>query len=221
MFSNMLLGYHFLIYRREQFWLPAALWALFVLLIVLFRDERQSDVATGFLAMVLPMLAGVLAAGALVEDPALELQLAAPRAPWRTMVERLAMLLGLICLAALAFQVVLLPAGVGLDQLGNVAQRQLVWLVPSLALVALSNLIALGAAQSTAGALGTGLVWLFQLIFRDWLAAHPVGRYLYLFQGANGPTMPDLLGNQLCLVALTAGFCLVAALLLRREERYL
>ncbi|MHB1415527.1 MAG: hypothetical protein ACYC1C_09755 [Chloroflexota bacterium] len=222
MTTTVPMRYHMLIYRREQLWLPLGLWALFVLMLVLFRQEaRITDITSSFLGVVLPLMGGILAAAALVEDPALELQLAAPRPPWRMLVERLVLLLGIIAVAALTYQVALLVAGVDIGHLGNLLQRQLVWLIPTLALMGLASLLAIVSVQSTVGVLGVGVIWLFQVIFHSWVAADPYMRYVFLFMNSMVPDSPDLLANQLCLLGLAAAFTAGAAVLLRREERYL
>ena len=217
------LGYHLGIYRREHLALPGGLLALFVLMVAFMRtDAKQSyEMANAFLGFVLPLMAGILAASAIVDDTALELQLAAPRAPWRTLVERLALLLGIIAVAAFAFQVYLAAMGVDISVLGNLAARQLTWLLPSLALMGLSSLFALAAVQGTAGALLVGLVWLMQILLRTWFMASPWARYLFLFMRARYTTNPALPANELCLVGLAVVLTAAAGWLLKKEERYL
>jgi len=220
---NLPIGHHLRIYRREHLWFPLAVWALFALVVgFMHRDGgRAYDTANAFLSTVLPLAAGVLSASAIVDDNALELQLAAPRAPWRILVERLALLLAIIAVAAAAFQGYLAFLGVDISGLGSVTARQSVWLVPSLALMGLSSLAALALVQGTAGALFTGVIWIMQVMARGWFIASPWGRYLFLFLGGFCPGSPDLLANQACLVALAIAFVVAASLLLRQEERYL
>ena len=221
--TAMPLGYHLRIYRREHLALPAGLWALFALLVILMRGEagRAFDIADAFLGFVLPLLAGILAASAIVDDTALELQLAAPRAPWRILLERLALLLGIVTLGALSYQLYLALMEVDLSVLGNPAARQLAWLLPSLALMGLSSVAALVSAEGTGGALAAGLVWLIQLLLRDWFLASPWARYIFLFMAARYPTSPYRVGNWLGLAALSIVLIIAASLLLRQEERYL
>jgi len=223
MHKTIPLRYHMLVYRREQIWLPAGLWGLFALLVLFFHDDptRAPDIILGFLNVVLPLMAGVLAASVVVEDPALELQLATPRPPWWLLLERLLLLLGLTAVAALAYQALLAAAGMDAGFLGNPLARQLVWLVPSLALMGLASVVALAFAQGMPGALVVGAMWLFQILFRDWLAASPWARFVFLFMGGMHPESPDLPANYLCLLALAAAFAVLAALMLQREERYL
>jgi len=215
--------YHLRIYRREHLALPAGLWALFVLMVAFMRGDAQRtfDMADAFLGFVLPLMAGILAASAIVDDTALELQLAAPRAPWRILVERLALLVAIIALAAFAYQLYLAVVGVDLSALGNLAARQLTWLLPSLALMGLSSLAALAFVQGTGGALLVGLIWLLQLLLRGWFVASPWARYLFLFMRARYTTNPALTANELCLAGLAVALVAAAGWLLRQEERYL
>ena len=217
------LRYHLRIVRAEQLVLPAGLWALFALMLILFAGEpgRRLDVTVAYLGMILPLNAGMLAASAVVDDPALELQFAAPRPAWHLLLERIALVLAITGVAAIAFQLLSAAFGVSLAGLGGVASRQLSWLVPSTALCGLSTAGALGTRHATGGALLVGLVWIIQVIVREGISATGWGRYVYLFMGARQPARPDLLANQVCLLALAAAFTLAGVMLLRREERYL
>ncbi len=218
-----LLGHHLRIYQREHLWLPAGLWALFAMLVAVMRGSggRDYQSATAFLCYVLPLMAGVLASSAVVDDAALELQLAAPRAPWRMLLERLALLLGLVALAAAAFQLYLVPMGTDLSPLGNLAVRQLAWLIPTLTLMGLASAAALGFVQGTNGALLAGGMWILQLIMRGWFMLSRWARYVFLFLGERQPDSPALTANRLCLVGMAAVLVVAASLMLKNEERYL
>jgi hypothetical protein len=217
------LGYHARIVRTEQLVLPAALWALFALMLGVFAGEgaRRLDTVVAYLAMVLPMTAGVLAAGAVVDDPVLELHLVAPRPAWRLLVERLALVLAIATVGAVSFQVLASVLGVSLAGLGGILPRQLAWLVPSLALCCLSSAASLGVRHSMGGALLVGFVWLVQVMIREGISATAWGRYLYLFMGARQPGHPALVANQLTLVGLASALAVAGGLMLRRGERYL
>jgi hypothetical protein len=217
------LRYHLRLVRAEQLALPAGLWALCALMVVLFREDggRQTNVAVAYLGMVVPLTAGILASGAILEDPALELQLAAPRPAWRLLVERVAVVLAIAGVAAAAFQVLAVAAGVPTASLGGLARRQLAWLVPSAALCGLSTAASLALGHAMAGALLVGLGWMVQVFMREGMSATPWGRYIYLFMGARQPRHPELLANQACLLTLAAALVATGAVLLRRQERYL
>ena len=219
---NVPLRYHLLVYRREQLWLPAGLWGLFAILIVINSStENLPTLAGGFLGMVLPLMAGILGTSAIVDDPALELHLASPRRPWQTLLEREAIVLGIVAVGALAFQVFLGAAGVSVAHLGNLVEVQLVWLMPSLVTMALAGLIALGFAQGMVGVLGAGVLWVGQFFFRDWFLETPWAHQWFLFMGQLWPTCPNLAANRLSLLALAVLFTFLSAMLLKKEERYL
>jgi hypothetical protein len=217
------LAYHLRIYRREHLWLPSGLLALFALLVPLMGDAdgRDAVTAAAFLGYVVPLMGGILSASAVVEDTALELQLAAPRAPWCILAERLAVLLGIVGLGALAFQVYLVALGVDMSHLGNPLARQWVWFVPTLVLMGLASLGALAFNGGTSGALLAGGMWILQLLLRAWFMVSRWGRYLFLFLGERQPQSPYLVANQLILTGLALAFLAGSGLLLKRTERYL
>ena len=217
------LAYDLHIYRREHLWLPAGLLALFMIIVPLMRYSRRTDLlaSAAFLGYVVPLMGGILAASAVVEDTALELQLAAPRAPWRILLERLVLLLAIVGAGALVFQAYLLALGVDLAPLGSLAARQLVWLVPALALMGLASLGALAFNGGTSGALLAGGMWILQLLLRGWFMASNWARYLFLFLGERQPQSPALPANQLLLTGLALAFLAASGLLLKRTERYL
>ena len=135
------------------------------------RAGRRLDVTVAFLGMILPLNAGMLAASAIVDDPALELQFAAPRPAWRLLLERMGLVLAIAGVAAVSFQLLSAAVGVSLAGLGGVARRQLSWLVPCAALCGLSTAGALGTRHATGGALLVGLVWIIQVIVRERISA--------------------------------------------------
>jgi hypothetical protein len=215
-------GYHLLVYRRESLWLPAGLWALCAIIVFIFRAEARGIEMTGaYLAYVLPLSAGVLASGAILDDPSLELQFATPRPAWRLLAERLGLILGLAAVGAVLFQLYAAAVGVSLGHYGDLVARQLLWIVPSLALGALGGLAALGFVGSTFGALLAGLVWIAEILLKDWFLAVPWHRYLFLYLGERAPGIPEVAVSQLCLTALALAFVAASAVLLRREERYI
>jgi hypothetical protein len=65
------------------------------------------------------------------------------------------------------------------------------------------------------------MIWMMQIILRDWFLQSHWGRYLLLFMGSNYPDNPALRGNQAALAALAALLLAAAWALLRRQERYI
>ncbi len=221
--TRLAVRYALLTSRLDQLWLPAALWALFVLVPgVLITDRRYAfDVTGGFLGIVLPLLGGIMAAYAMLEDPALELQFATPRPAWLVLLERLGTVLAVTAAAALSYQAAMALLGIDLAGLGDPAARQLAWLVPCLGMIALGSAAAFALAQGTYGALLVGVIWIAQLMLRDWFAADQWARYTFLFLGVRVPGSPALHANQVCLVVLAALLLWAAWALLKRQERYI
>jgi hypothetical protein len=215
------LRYTLMTYRFDQLYLPAAFWALFAI-ICLFRREPDYvlDTSRAYLGVALPLIGGIMAAYAILDDPALELRFAAPARAERILIERLGLILVVQAVCALSFQVFALALGVDFSPLGSVFAVQLAWLIPALALMVLGCLGSLLAAQTMTGAFLVGLTWLIELLARGWLARN-AGKYMLVFMGALMPDHPDLLPNQLVLFALSFVLLFAAWLLLHRQERYI
>jgi hypothetical protein len=208
--------------RLDQLWLPGGLWLLFVVIAAIFHgDQRAIDMASGFLGVVLPLLAGILGAYAFLDDPALELQFATPRSAWRSVAERLGLVMVEITVAAVAFQVFTLVIGIDLSHLGGLAGRQLAWLLPSLAMLGLGSFGAFALAQTTGGALLVGLVWIVQLILHGWIPDQAAARPFFLFFRVFSGGYPGLAANQAVIAGSGAVFLLAAWALLRKQERYI
>jgi hypothetical protein len=216
------LRYVWLTFRLEQFWFPLAFLALFSLVVGLFSDSiRSYDASRSFLGAVLPLMAGILSAYAVLDDHALELQFSAPRPAWLTMLERLGLILGVIAICAIVFQLFALVMGISLDSLGNIVIRQLAWLIPSLALMGLGSAFSFALANPTGGAMIVGLIWIFQVILRGWFMQDRIARYLFLFSGGIYPDDPSMRAGQIVLSLLAAVLFISAWQLFRRQERYI
>ncbi len=217
------LRYALLTYRLDQLWLPAGLWAVAALVPALFLREGGYllDIAGGFLGIVLPLLAGILAAYAVLDDPVLELQFASPRPAWEALAERLGMILLVVTVAAVSYQLFMAAVGIDLSRLGGLGARQLAWLAPCLAMIAIGSASAFALAGSTGGGLIVGGLWITEVILRDWFAADPWARYLFLFLGVRVPESPSLPGNEACLLIVAALLLWAAWALFKRQERYL
>ncbi|RPJ42976.1 MAG: hypothetical protein EHM21_12150 [Chloroflexi bacterium] len=216
------LKYMLMTYRLDMLWLPAAFWALFLIISWMVRDSDTGfPVCVAYLGAALPLIGGILAAYAILDDPALELQFATPRPAWLMLLERLGMILVLSAICAFAYQGVLPLLSIDLAPLGSFAGRQLAWLAPTLAMIALGSAVAFANRSSTAGAAVVGLVWIFEIILRDWLLSGRVGTLLLLILGSNYPDNPALRANQATLVGIAIVLLALAWALLRRQERYI
>jgi hypothetical protein len=215
------LRYSLLTYRLDQLWFPLAFWALFVILALFVRDSDQfMNFARAYLGVVVPLIGGVMAASALLDDPAIELRFSTSVPAWQTLFERLGLTLVIQAVTALSFQVLVRVLGGDFSMYLSLWHLQLAWLLPTLALMSLGCLAALSAAQSMIGSLLVGMVWLIELIARGWLAGNN-GKYFLVFLGALMPDHPALPVNHLVLAALSLFFFFISWRLLRSQERYL
>lgn len=208
-------------YRLDQLYLPAAFWILFAIISLLRGiPEYGLDMTRAYLGTVVPLIGGIMAAYAILDDPALELRFAAPARAGRFLIERLGLIFAVQAICALTFQAFVLILSADLSLLGNAFTVQLAWLIPTLSLMTLGCLGSLLAAQTMAGAFVIGLTWLIELLARGWLARNS-GKYVLVFMGALMPEHPDLIANQFTLFALSVVFLLAGWALLRRQERYI
>jgi hypothetical protein len=213
--------YTLLTYRPDQLWLPAAFWVLFaVVSLFLGGGTRRLDMARAYLGTVVPLVSGVLAAYALLDDPALELRFAAPTRAERLLLERLGLIFLVSLVCAAGFQLYSLALGVDFALLGDGIDLQMAWLVPTVSLMALGCAASLAGRATTTGVSAAGMVWLAELLARGWLA-RTEGRYVLLFMGALMPEHPALIANRICLLGISCGLLLASAALLRRQERYI
>lgn len=214
--------YMLMTYRLDMLWLPVAFWALFIIIAWFTREEEMGfGVTTAFLGAALPLIGGVLASYAVLEDPALELQFATPRPAWVMLLERMGFILIVTALCALSYQAVIGLLGIDLAPLGSLPVRQMAWLAPTLAAVALGATVAFAMRQGIAGAAITGLVWFVQILAHDWFLSSPWACYILLMMGSNYTDHPALPGNRMALSGLAVLLIVAAWALLRRQERYI
>lgn len=208
--------------RFEQIWFPLAFWVLFVILGIMRGEMYIVDTARAYLGGAVPLMGGIFAAYAILEDPALELRFTTPISALQTMLERLLPVFLIQTFFVLAFQAVALVFHADFSPIyGNWGNLQLAWLVPTLSLMALGSFMALAAAQSTAGALLSGMIWLIQIVARSWFADQTVARYFLVFMSTFMPGHPAIQGNLIVLCAMIVVFFSVSWVLLHRQERYI
>jgi hypothetical protein len=215
------LKYTLLTYRLDQLWFPLAFWAFFVLMTLLLDDQVQDfNIARAYIGCAVPLVGGIMAAYAILDDPALELRFATPLRAAQLLLERASLIFLIQAFCALSFLAFAAALGVDFSPLGNWAALQLAWLIPTVALISLGAAGALIGAQTMTGAILVGLVWLVQLIARGWFALNN-GKYVLIFMGPLMPDHPDLAANQLSLLALAILLLVLAWVLLQRQERYI
>jgi len=212
--------YSWLTYRRDALWFPLAFLALFLVILgIMNHPAVRFAIARAYLGFILPLIGGILAAYAVLDDPALELRFSTPVRAERTLASRLGLILAVETACALAFQLFVGMLGVSLAPLGSLLGVQLVWLIPTLALVALGCAGSLAGAQSVTGAFLVGGVWLVELMMKGWFELN--ARHLFLFLGVFSPGHPDLIANRCVLLAGSLILLGISWLLLHRQERFL
>ncbi len=214
------LRYSLLTYKLDQLWFPFGIWALFVIISLIMPDTLPT-IARGYLGVATPLIGGILAAYAVLDDPAIELRFSTPIAAAWILVERLGMILIIQAISAWAFQVFCLAMGVNLALLGGTWGVQLAWLVPTLALMALGISGALLAAQPMGGALLVGVLWLVEIILRGWFVSDTIGRYFLVFMRAAYPETAWLAWNEIAVAGWAILLLIASGALLQRQERYI
>ncbi len=219
--SRFSLRYSLLTLRSDQLWFPLSSWALFAIIGVIRGPQYILDTSRAYLGAVLPLIGGIMAAYAVLDDAALELRFATPIPAAQTLLERLAPMFFALACCAFSYQV--FAASLGADfapVFGSWANVQLIWFIPTLWAIAWGCLVSFAAAQTITGALLVGLVWIVELVARGWFAGN-AGKYFLIFMGPLMPEHPDLLANYIVLSALAAAFLLMSWVLLRRQERFI
>ena len=208
--------------RLDQLWLPFSLWALFIIVGVVMHDaEKNYDLTRIYLSTVIPLVSGILAAYALLDDPTLELKFAAPVSTGRLLLERLGMIFLVQLVFAFLFQGYAALVHADLSPLGGFWQVQLVWFVPCISAMALGSFMALLGASTISGATTIGVLWIMQAILHGYFAGQKVLKYFFWFMGGLNPASPALLWNQIVLLALSLSLLLAALQLARCQERYI
>ena len=214
------LKYAWLTYRRETLWFPLAFLVFFVVIAwMMRRPDIRFAIARGYLGFMLPLIGGILAAYAVLDDPALELRFATPTGAARTLLTRLIPILGVQAASGIAFQLFARGMAVDFSPLGGQVAVQMAWIVPTVVLGAVGTSGALATAHCATGAFLTGAVWLVQLLMRGWILSNC--GMLYMFMGVLEPRHPDLRLSQTSLIVASAALAVVSWRLLRRQERYL
>lgn len=98
------LRYTLLTSRLDQLWFPLALWALFVIVALLRGQAFIDDTTRAYLGTVVPLVGGIMAAYAVLEDPALEIRFATPISAAQILLERLVPTFLIQMVTAFAFQ---------------------------------------------------------------------------------------------------------------------
>jgi hypothetical protein len=213
--------YTLLTYRLDQLWFPLAFWVFLVILtLLLSNEELDFNIARAYIGVAVPLIGGVMAAYAILDDPALELRFATPVRAAQILFERTLLIFMIQSVCALAFILFSLFIGVDFSTLGGSLNLQLSWIVPTISMIALGTFGAILGAQTMIGSFLVGLVWIIEVIIRDAMAVNN-WKYAYIFMGILNPEHPDLVSNQLALFTASAVFLFFTWLLLHKQERYI
>jgi hypothetical protein len=214
------LRYTWLTYRRDQLWFPLALFTFFVVILLFFpQPGMRFNLARAYLGFIVPLIGGITAAYAVLDDPALELRFACPVRAEETLFTRVGLIFSIQAVSALTFQLLTFLLGIDLGRLGGPFDVQFVWLVPTLGLIALGTFGALATTQTTVGAFLAGSCWLVQVTMRSWFEKN--ASHFFLFMGVFSPDQHALATNRWALLALSTALLGLSSILLRRQERYL
>jgi hypothetical protein len=181
------LRYALLTYKLDQLWFPLAFLLLFCLISVIQRNSPQlPTMARSYLGAAMPLVAGILSAYVVLDDPALELRFATPISSIQTLMERLGLIFAVQVLTAFLYQLVYVVIAGTFPCILILAGTTCLF-IPAISLMMLGCTFSLLAANSMVGALTTGIVWLVQLIARGWFALNN-GKFFLIFMS---PFMVD------------------------------
>lgn len=210
--------------------LPPLVVAIFlgVSLLAAYNDTHVSqsaalvhhDLAAGVLYLLefgIPPVAGLAAAQLIAHDPAKELHLAVVRPYRHTMLLRLA-LFGLWTLLVTA-AVCMAASRTGYWLVTREApQDQLTWLAPLVWCIGLGAALALALRSTVASSAILGMLWLGELLLRDYFLGNAVLQKMFLFLTIVEPRAAYWLANRLTLVGMGLVLLAGTALLLRNNE---
>lgn len=209
-------------HQGNQLWLPVCLTLFMMLIIGLFRKYLNPiDVSSAFTGVVLPLLGGIMAAYSTLDDPCLELHFSTPGTALEWLFSRFSFILLSVAICSLGYQFFIHTIGLDMSSYGSIWQRQLNWLIPGLGLISLGFFSAYLAAQSHTGAMMVGLVWILQVIAREWFLTTPGANLFFIFTGSLYPTAPTILASQIVIWICSCLLLGMSWYTLRIQERYI
>ena len=131
--------YYLKMVHYEQFFIPATMAVICLVLILLMQTSpnpsASTSVATAFVEAALPLAAAMIATAVFLNDPVLELLYTLPRPLWRTLLEKMVLLIAVMTVFYLLFVAALRLVDVPLTGWGSSFG---VWLIPALAWLGLT-----------------------------------------------------------------------------------
>ena len=213
--------YYLKMVRYEQFFIPATMAVICLVLILLMQTSpnpsASTSVATAFVEAALPLAAAMIATAVFLNDPVLELLYTLPRPLWRTLLEKMVLLIAVMTVFYLLFVAAMRLVGVPLTGWGS---SFAVWLIPALAWLGLTFFGGAVFRSSTAGSGLTALLWIAAFLTHTEMLQTPVGRAFYPFMTIFDPNSPDWLTNRAVLALIGVVGIGLALLLMRSGEHY-
>ena len=210
--------------------LPPLVVAIFlgVSLLAAYNDAHVSqsaalvhhDLAAGVLYLLefgIPPVAGLAASQLIAHDPAKELHLAVVRPYRRTMLLRLSLFGLWTLLVAAAVSIAASRTGYWLVT-RQAPQDQLTWLAPAVWCIGLGAVLALVLRSTVASSTILGMLWLGELLLRDYFLGNAALQKVFLFLTIVEPQAAYWLANRLTLVGMGLVLLVGTALLLRNNE---
>jgi hypothetical protein len=198
--------------------------AISILWLIRFQGEG-ARITIIILEILLPAGSGLVVPGLLAEDPCLEILLSAPRPSQRTLVERMAIVLGMSAFLAVSVTLLAKHWGIPLPLTG--ARQLLVWITPLIFFGGLSSTVALLRGRALDGSLVVLAICGFFLIATPLMLSQcldPQGEPCILMLLTPlltyiQPQAPNWLASRLLWLCLGFLLVLVSLRLTMREER--
>lgn len=214
--------YFFQPHQTGSLWLPISVLCLFIIVVGFFGTNLKAvEVSAAYTGVVLPLIGGILGAFATLDDSILELKFASPLSTFFLLISQFIAIVAVLALCSLIYQMFALAIHLDMNEFGNLWQRQFSWIIPSLALTSLGFLGAYWSANANSAAMIVGMIWIIQVIAREWFIMTPPVKYVFLFTGALYPHALSRAGSQLSLLGLSAIFLVIAWLILKKQERFI
>lgn len=221
------LRYHVKLLNYEYLLITGVVWALAAFLTwFTYHTFNQLDMTISALELIFPVPVAVLASAVLAGDPAREVICAAQRPIWRIVASRLAIIIGVLVAMAALFEGYLAILRIDLPGDGNVLEKQLVWLSPSLVLIFIALLASLWSRSPTVGAALAVGIWLLEIVLHQLLVSADVlhgfwlnaSQRIFLFATMWETGAPYWLLNRELLLAICVPLCAACLWRLSRAE---
>ena len=207
--------------------LVVVVFALFALPMAFFGADRGqvAELLSSVPEVFLPILAGLVAATVVTQEPALDLHLTLKTSYRRTVARRLTLLFGFSVAASFVWTMALRVLGLW-SWPGWFSVSQMGWIVPLVWFVSAAVLLALVLRSRVASGAILGGVWLFQNLLGGVFFTYEWLRPFYLFpMSSHKPVLEEVWGERYwadgwpVLGAMALLMTLAAALLLGNSER--